>query len=420
MEVGKIGLPKIVVEKLPTYEHSYSTQLYLQFHKAVRETEFGRKVLQKLRANKSVEALDGTMVKCGTLATRFDFERLAAWWLWRANEVGEERADADLEVFLSSEHSDVLGVLWVYGVKPETTQPLTEDVALMPVEEMPDSDDKEHILKSVLRPRVHPGVEVLPTAALVKRYRTTKVLRSPEEILGSDKGATVRTRPEFEVQTHLHKVGLLLNCLPGVCCTSAYSTSYSPPEVPLGPFGGSGGGMSLRDIIPLRVSRLEQGHEATLSELIDKYQQLPERLTRRLERAMLRLAQAKGRLDLHDMALDLGIALEMLLLNTEHNRNELPGQLHLHFRLRGAWLIGTTAVERRDLFRVFGKIYSWRSQVAHNGFSDELSGADPSTRNEIEEKIKQHFAVAERVFQALIMRGTPDWQALVLGGEDEG
>ncbi len=419
MEVGKIGLPKIVVEKLPTYEHSYSTQLSLQFHKAVRETEFGRKVLQKLRANKGVEALDGTMVKCGTIATRFDLERLAAWWLWRANEIGREQANADLEVFLSSEHSDVLGVLWVYGVKPETTQPLTDDVALMPVEEMPDSDDKEHILKSVLRFRVHPGVELLPTAALVKRYRTIKVLRPREEKPEPDNGATPRTWPEFEVQKHLHKVGLLLNCLPGVCCTSAYSTSYSPPEVPLGPFGGSGGGMSLRDIVPLRVSRLKQGHEATLSELVDKYQQLPEPSKRRLERAIMRLAQAKGRIDLQDMALDLGIALEMLLLNTEHNRSELPGQLHLHFRSRGAWLLGRTAAERRDLFRVFGKIYSWRSQVAHNGICDELITTEAITHDEIEKKMEEHISVAERVFQALIIRGTPDWQALILGGEDE-
>ena len=419
MEVGKIGLPRIVVDSLPSYEHSYSIRVILQYHNALTGTELGRQLMQKLRANRCVEALEGTMVKCGPRATSFHLDQLAAWWLWRANEVGEEQADADLNVFLSSEHSDVLGVLWVYGIKPEMAQPLTEDVALVPVEEMPDSDDKEYILKSVLRPCVHPGVEVLPTAALVKRYRTTKILRSPEEILEPDKGAAARTRPEFEVQTHLHKVGLLLNCLPGVCCTSAYSTSYSPPEVPLGPFGGGGGGKSVRDVVPLRVSALEQGHEATLSELVDKYQHLPERLTRRLERAMLRFAQAKGRFDLHDKALDLGIALEMLLLNTEHNRNELPGQLHLHFRLRGAWLIGTTTAERQDLFRVFSKIYSWRSQVAHNGICDELITTEANTHDEIENKMEEHIAVAERIFQALIMRGTPNWQALVLGEEDE-
>ena len=371
MEVGKIGLPRIVVDGLLSYAHSYSTQVSLQFGRAVTDTELGREVMQKLRANKSVEALDGTMVKCGNFATRFDIKKLAAWWLWRANEGGHDQANADLDAFLSSEHSDVLGVLWVYGVKPDTTQPLTEDVALVPVEEMPDSDAKEHILQSVLRTRVHPGIELLPTAALVKRYRTIKVLRPRANKPAPDKRPNPRAKPEFEVQKYPQNIGLLLNCLPGVCCTSAYSTSYSPPEVPLGPFGGSGGGMPLRDIVPLRVSRLEQGHEATLSELVEKYQQLPDPSRRRLERATMRLAQAKGRIDFHDMALDLGIALEMLLLNIEHNRNDLPGQLHLHFRLRGAWLIGTTPVERRELFRIFGKIYSWRSQVAHNGFSQE-------------------------------------------------
>lgn len=406
MEIGRIGLPRVVVNEHPSSVNDYSIRVFLTFNKALEETEIGRQVLHKLQASDNAAALDGTMIKRGNYATGFDVKRLAAWWLWRANEVGQKQADCDLEAFFNSDRIDVLGVLWVYGVATETTQKLTEDISLIPVEEMPDSNDKEYILKSNFRPQFALGVELLPRAALVRRYKSTKLLRNDRPEIKSGEMAS----RDFKAQNQLHEAGLLLNCLPGVCCTAGYFTSYCPPEVPLGPFGGSGGGQSIRDIIQLGASRLEPGHEAILSKLMRKFQGLPASTKPHFERALLRLAQAKGRIDIQDRALDLGIALEMLLLN-----DVPPEQLSLHFRLRGAWLIGKTPAERQDLFRLFNRIYRWRSKVAHNGYSEELSGSKSLTHTQVNEKMAECFAVAERVFQTLITRGTPEWNKLILG-----
>ncbi len=411
MELGKVGLPRITADALTSSSNDYTLRLFHIFYNALDSTEHGQEILLRLQASDDVAALKDVMIRRGGGATRFDIKTLAAWWLWRANEVGTSQADCDLEVFLSSDCIDVFGVLWVYGVTTEQTQKLTEEIALVSVKEMCDSNDKEYILNSKLHRQVQPGVELLPGAALVKRYKSSKILKDAESSISIADTAS----GDIDVRQQLFDISLLLNCLPGVCCASGYSTSYCPPEVPLGPFGGSGGGKPIRDTIPLRESRLELEDEAMLAHLIPKYQALPPSTKRRLERALLRFSQAKGRVDAQDKALDLGIALEMLLLNNEHNRNELPGQLNLHFRLRGAWLIGKTAAERQDIFELLGKVYSWRSQVAHNGFSDELSGSKSLTLSDVSEKLGECFETAERIFRALIVGETPEWRKLILG-----
>jgi hypothetical protein len=131
-----------------------------------------------------------------------------------------------------------------------------------------------------------------------------------------------------------------------------------------------------------------------------------------MTRALYRFAQAKGRSDRGDQALDLGIALEMLLLNSEHKGQELPGQLNLHFRLRGAWFLAKDASERIELYKIFGRIYALRSQLAHNGFSKDLEEIE---YQDSEKMTLSHISTAERLIQKLIIEGQPDnWANVIL------
>lgn len=108
----------------------------------------------------------------------------------------------------------------------------------------------------------------------------------------------------------------------------------------------------------------------------------------------------------------------MVLLNTEHEGQELPGQLSLHFRLRGSWLIGNTGDERREIYKVLGKIYTLRSKIAHNGYSEELQRMGYRDKQTM---LLHHFSIAERILQRRILNGTPrDWAALILGVENTG
>ena len=154
------------------------------------------------------------------------------------------------------------------------------------------------------------------------------------------------------------------------------------------------------------------GQKDLLGALFEGYQRLKPTWQDRIKRALIRFAQAKGRIDWGDKALDLGIALEMILLGTEHSGQERPDNLRAHFRFRGSWLLGVTGKERLDLFKVLGEIYDWRSQVAHSGILDTPDKLEPEQRDD---KFGKHEEIAERIFQKLILNGPPDWTNLVLG-----
>lgn len=400
MQIGKLGLPVITINEFPISADRFDTRVFLAFYDLVKSTELGRGVLARLTSDPRSAQISEKLVSCGAGATRLDLQRLAAWWLWRANDVGIERSDNELNAFLDADEIEAQGVVWTYALEPTETIRLRNGISAVPLTEMPPSADKEDFLR--LRFRFPNASVAVPTAALVKSYFTPKV-------------ASEVPHRGLAVQAELHEAALLLNCLTGICCAAAYTTSYSPPPIPPGPFGGSGGGSPLYDVIPRVSTRLKPGSVETFSKLVDGFRDLRAAERTRVESALRRIMQAKGRLNDGDKVLDLGIALEMLLLHQEHGKQELPGQLTLHFRLRGAWLIGSSTEERRSLFRALGKIYSLRSQMAHNGSSDELARMSYEDRRKM---IEGHISIGERITQRLIISGFPnDWSSLILGGE---
>lgn len=245
-----------------------------------------------------------------------------------------------------------------------------------------------------------------PQSALTKLITVPKIL--PDTI-----GTTGEVDQASSVQTTLNTLSVLMNAVPGICCMSGYATFYPVAGTPTGSFGGSGGGSVVFDTLPHKRYELKSQYAELLSSLAQKFGGLSNAQQRRIEAALHRLAQAKGRSDFGDACLDLGIALEMVLLNTEHEGQELPGQLSLHFRLRGSWLISQTTEERQSNHRALGKIYALRSKIAHNGFSNELFRMPYRER---ETMLAEHISIGEKVIQTLILDGTPrDWTALILG-----
>tara|TARA_R110001606_G_C15344445_1_gene646937 strand:+ start:980 stop:1489 length:510 start_codon:yes stop_codon:yes gene_type:complete len=166
------------------------------------------------------------------------------------------------------------------------------------------------------------------------------------------------------------------------------------------------------DVVQGKYSSLAKADLTSFFNLYTAFQKLKPGLKQTISLALARLGQAKGRTQRPEAALDLGIALEMILLNSDHKGDELPGQLHNQFRLRGAWLIGDTFEERSKIFKLLRDVYTMRSQMAHAGI---LKSAD---------KIRDpvHFSalldVAEKIFRKLILDGPPsDWSQLTLGSK---
>ena len=107
--------------------------------------------------------------------------------------------------------------------------------------------------------------------------------------------------------------------------------------------------------------------------------------------------------------LDLGIALEMLLLD----ENKTAQQLSLMFKLRGSWLLGANAHERHQRWKLLEEIYNARSSVAHTG---ALHGSKPQQLQNSRERLPAYLSLAEEVARKVVLGGRPDWRNLILGG----
>lgn len=407
---GTLGLPIIGIDGPSLIARNYSVEVHLVYRNAVEELPLGRAIKARLENDARVQSLIGKTISRGSgSSTLQDVAQLAQWWLWRANDVGTEIADRDLDIFLEADQIETSAVLWVYGLSCASPIDVISDVQLVNIDDIQNSPTKESFLRANL-PFENIANPPGPTAALVTNYLTKKV--SPT-VGGPDFRFDEDMLSGLAVQAKLQTLATILNCLPGVCSVPAFATSQSPPQVPLGPFAGSGGSYRVFDVLPRRITRLEQGQQGRIVLLFQTFEVKTQQTKDRLQRALFRLAQAKGRMDDNDRALDLGIALEMLLLNNEHKGQELPGQLNLHFRLRGSWLIGIDATERRSIYRALGKLYGFRSQIAHNGYSDELMNMDNSER---QNTLTALVGIAERIFQEIIIEGVPDdWASLILG-----
>jgi len=120
-----------------------------------------------------------------------------------------------------------------------------------------------------------------------------------------------------------------------------------------------------------------------------------------------RLSRAVRRLDRVDSAIELGIALEALLLN---DMDEERGELTLRFRLRGARLLGQTPEERAIIYGVLGQVYRLRSHAVHRGTIPEQLGGTSAA-----DILGEGSRLAARAIETLIRQGqNPNWEQITL------
>jgi hypothetical protein len=125
------------------------------------------------------------------------------------------------------------------------------------------------------------------------------------------------------------------------------------------------------------------------------------------------LSQSKRGFEIADKVLDLGIALEMLLLKENRDRD----QLALAMSLRGAWLVSDGPEERFDNYKLLKKLYNYRNHVAHSGL---LEGGDPKEIENIRKSFPAYQSLAEKICRKLLGKPKVDWDALIVGGVSAG
>jgi Apea-like HEPN len=121
-----------------------------------------------------------------------------------------------------------------------------------------------------------------------------------------------------------------------------------------------------------------------------------------LRHAIDRLNWAKRRDSVVDRAIDLGIALEMLLLHDIKPKSELSFRLAIN----GAKLLGGSSSKQKDAFRILRKAYELRSNAVHEGQLDAKNVANSQSH------IDDAIALGAKIATKLLKIGRfPNWEA---------
>jgi len=347
----------------------------------------------QLEADERFKRIEGKMLSRGMGGCQLNLDMLVLWCVWRINSVGKREAFRDLDHFLSSPEIDCNYVLWLYGVTIDKSLSIDKNITITPLKEMPNSDDKERFIQfSQDMSTIH------PTSALKFASKTPKIPINEEP-----GGFTPPDEPR-----RLYDAAALLNALDDTFCFPGYQTAYFPESVPLGAFGGGGGGSELHDVLPRKVSKLSASKIRQYRSLITSFSTLTNKERRRFHLILRRLGTAKAKQNSAECALDLGICTEIMLLGDDQKNRELPDSLSHRLRTRGAWLLGRNPSKREIVFNNLRDIYTARSQVAHAG---ELS-----KKKELK---KEHFDLASEIARKLIrFGGVPSydkWLRITLG-----
>lgn len=395
--IGHLGLPKVELEAM-SYQHSFQTRSYLVHSQFLENTEVGKNVLKRLSEDARVRALEGQMVSRGSGATRFEPATLAMWFVWCANSYGEKFANQELESWLNTDEVEVLNSLWVLGVEADESIALSDGYAIQTIADMPDCDEKEYFGKIDLHFLSRAN---LPKCAITKTQKIKKMwsdVPPPSTVLVDEFRSSCKK---------LYELAFILNSVSGVTCVPHFQTAYRGATTPIGYFGGSGGGAPMFDVSTLTSSKISAGLAPTINEMFFHFQSKSEAEKSRLQLILNRLSQAKRRMQTEDQMLDVGIALEMLLLDDNEK-----DQLSLQFRLRGSWLVGQSSQDRLAKWDLLQEIYNARSSVAHTGV---LYKNSPAKLQSIRETLPEYLSLAEDIVRKIIVAGTPVWRDLVLG-----
>ncbi|WP_439605742.1 hypothetical protein [Hydrogenophaga sp.] len=395
--LGQLGLPKVELETMD-FQHGFQTRSYLIYHQFLKDTEIGKNLLKGLSEDPRVNALVGQMVSFGSRAIRFEINTLAMWLAWCTNYYGERFANEQLESWLNAEEVEVLNCLWVLGVEVDESIELSGGYVIRTIADMPDSDDKEYFNRKEFN---YLSRTSLPKCAITKWQKIKKMWSDVPPVSSA-------LSDEYRASTKsLYELAFILNSLDGVTCVPNFHTAYRDETTPIGYFGGSGGGATMFDVSTLSLSKISAASAPEINEMFSRFQLKGEPEKARLQLILNRLSQAKRRIQLEDKMLDLGIALEMLLLDDNDK-----DQLALQFRLRGSWLIGKSSQDRLEKWNLLQEIYNARSSVAHTG---TLHNNNPSKIQKILEALPMYLSLSEAILRKIIISGPPVWRDLVLG-----
>jgi hypothetical protein len=379
------------------------------------------KVHDALSQHPDIAPLIGGYVNCGINSQKLLPENIAYWLLTRALQGGAKEAVEEFRIFLDSQHCEVEEYLAFSGLETDTSITLTAEVDLIPITDVPESlvtilstdpewsrygrNAKGHVrrrtvvaMNSFGKSVWHTDPHIATVALRIRHKRRPKLLPAPIDITNS--------------------LGKLLDIV--LILAAATSTAMFPVthwfsttrETPLSGVSGWDRWFHLNALRPFATTK---GIELRIAEIVAAWDALQNDVKSKLTIPLDRLNRALAAPSPVDCAIELGVALEALLL-ADLGPNE---QLSLAFRLRGAWLLGETLGKRRELLRNFRDIYDCRSSAVHTGKlpTENLKvNGDKAAAHDFITKHATRLA-ASAILRVISLKRFPEWREVLIGAE---
>lgn len=343
------------------------------------------------------EIFDGRWQAFVGVTRRVGTQQLAKWLGARSAEVGLEQALEDLDRYAGCDWFPVRQVMALRGIEVDESHGLTDSIALVPFEDLPESQKKR---------RITPDLTSLhgdkPTAALVRRLQHPKVHVERAADIPDD---LKRVKEAEDLEDARLCLSLAGPCGPVEVAKWATAAEWVPC---LG--GEHTGGFSIHLPVSTEVTQREELSAEEVEQaaaFLNKFSGADGSTRDWLQIALERFNSAYQRSAQVDRAIDLGIAIETTFL---HDIEQF-GEFTFRIRTRAARLLGSSASERLELYRLFGDLYGLRSSAVHEGRlpSGKKHGRTPK------EILEEGFEQLATAIRKIVDEEVSDWHAVTLG-----
>lgn len=325
---------------------------------AVIEGEGEEKLLSVLKADPELGPFGGKIMNDGDGGGKTSFASLAQWLLIGVADQGIENTVDRLETYLNLPGSPAYEILAISGIATLAPITLSDRLALIPASRIPSGRLKDEFTKFEKLLKESPlcsnlaGVPLMHSA-LIRRIEIRPKFFSDGET--EKKGGTDGSE--------LREACLFFTLIQGSAPIAVSHWIQFEEWIPCAHL--SPGRPIPLDRAPHLLDTPVYIESNKAVEIYHGLARLDQKTKQGLKVSLERLNQSRRRRNSVDKAIDLGIALEALLLKERKHDDPLA----LPFRLHGAWLLGQHAGwdERRKLLNLFYDLYECRSKAVHQG-----------------------------------------------------
>ncbi len=384
----------------------YSARHY-EAWKTTTESNVRERLMKLLHESADLDDFNGKMFVLGTLATRVDYENLAAWLLYRTLKVGEQQTVEELEKFINLEATPAFEILAFSGVEVRENVMLHKKIRLAPFDSIPECFAKEVIdyshLQSHLKHPFGPLGELksfCPSGALIRETGIKPKSCEPDDCMKF----TFSSEELYQVCECLTLIGQ---------STPVPLTNWVLVEewVPCSIFLQGGWTAPAHDVLNVSSHKLTESECVSAKNLVQQYFGLRQSTRELLRVSLQRLNLSRRRSRPVDKSIDLGIALESLLLHDRASNEPIS----FPFRLRGAWIMGSDASKREEYMQLFKSIYDCRCEAVHTGkFTTKFTKKLHLPLNDL---LKKGEDLCAEMIKWILQKGElPEWKKLIVGG----